>query len=782
MKKTILMTMVLILATLGFFVLQEKSQPVPPAPAIPSSKTVFILEKSQQLHDLQAELDTRFPAGSSAKKLHTTLVRMPHVFTTGSLVKDFSFYGKMEDWKLTPATTTGESYFFYYRPLHPSGEEGWEDTHTGWAIKATVENQKKLIKTEALSVPDMQSSNKETPEIAYVKELLALIKSRKPVKQFKEDEWLALAENQMSSPCRKDISDACFAHQAFTLVGLPDAPLRFTYYKSFGNLAVQSNDKEMALQLLNVWPTEEKVRAYHNGMSRMIRIEQKSIDYDVAGHEALRAKLFFTAGKMEEGKKALAAVQERWKEGIDYQAIANLTLAGKLNEAYDVAQMVLTWPRSVPDANINSSAIMHCENYAWTRPKSMGHLAAAFIEKGNLDKARNVIEMLRIYRDGKAFGQQSFCYTNDAVDAYVTSQLLLLEKMKALKKDAEAAEIFKTLISHTVNDDKVYKTKALEVYKSLCRTGAKYGYNQEVKVLKEALEQHQNTRLRRSDPQLVAYAHCELHKNIEDRLAELPAEQQLQHYTDLTFALLREKNEKAATYYAESALKNAPDIDFTDAATALLTIQNKVSMANILQKEGKSAQRKEVLEEILPHVTTLDALGVHPIWRKKAAFAELSLLHAYHAPIKEVLAWASNLSQPYFYSHSKITNMLIEKGDMAELDLYVQTAFEQLKDKESSAKTYQRSLFVPLLKENLDSRYPALQKALVNPSRKNEKYYLDRLKEIRNQEELDEKEVARIWPNLFNNCDTDILRLFGYEYNKKPHAHEVMAACYLNMR
>lgn len=789
MKKVYFPVIVLLLAVFAFFMLRPDPPTNAPDPAQLTDPATFVLNQYRNLESLQKALDANFPNGSDPEILDSTLMRSSHIFSTGNIIKSFYLDGPSKDWHLTPGSSTGENFTFYFRPEYPAGKDGWEDATSGWVIKMITIDQRKIVRVLALAVPDTDTATgtKEHESVSYVKELLEHVRFEQKTNPFNNEEWLSLVSAQLNAPCLTNLTETCLAREAYTLVGLPDAPLRFTYYAYFGWFALNHNNPEMAAELLAVWPTEEQVRAYHLNKPRMRRFSEKTIERDVAEHEGLRAALYVIKGDMETGKKLLTQAQERWKEGNDFFVIRMLVMADRLDDAYDIAKMMLRWRRGTDDPNVGSSAILHCEYYGGTRPANMGLLAGQLIIHNKLDRAKDVIEMLRVYYDNNTFGQQSHCYHQDARNAYMRSQLTLINKLFENGSAAEAKKLLGTIVDEMQTADGFTQGTALNLYMSFCKVAIEQKDQESLSRLSIAIENYNESNLssyqRRHNQRLVAFAMCGFDEKVETFLEHKASAEKYDNYLKIAATLMRNDGANRAQDYIKRAHAFLPAFENETAQQQMDLLKAKLDIADLYVKVGQIDSATKLAEEMLPYIKQVDTDPAIQKPAKRSFFTRFSRLQSQTMPVRDMVSWMYEVTDAeYSSSHPGIiAGALIKRGNLEELDLFINSTIEKEK-RPMKLTEIKRSLYNVLDKEDLESRYPALQSVDTSDIRSNP---IDRglaaFRTLIKTPSPDLAEAQKLWLYLFKNCDTDILRLYGYESRRWPDARETMAACYLQM-
>jgi len=690
------------------------SQPVTkeqPTSITQADKNSFRFEKFSSRKELQAELDKLFPYGTPISEIDAVLVDKVEAFRSDNLI------GNDKAKAYRKGTSSADNYVFYYKPVMPAGKNGWEDTSSGWAVKAIHGNiprendsefdkmvgggSKGLKEITALAVPHDAEDHESDKHITLIKEVLQYKIDMAPVETFDEAEWAELVAEHQNSPCMKELSYQCFIQQTLKLLDIPDDPARTSYLRFLADMTIEHGDIETAKILVNVWPEAESIREYEEGMPRLRRQTPVQIENTIRWFHIQYIQLLFLAGEYEEAEKLLRELHDEQKAGSDYGAINALVKCGALAQASKIAELTLEWKRETPDPKRNSSAHMHCNTYTnpKTRPAAMGDLALVYVENGDLDKAYDVAQLVKHYWENNAFGQSSYCYTNFAQSSYLSAMKALFKAYSKNGNKDKAHTFFQELqaIQQQQTEDVRLYTKG--AFENLALVAAKEGITDSLEEMARFVEEHdemdypaiynRNT----NDPIAMIYALAGKHQKAIDRIESHNYSENKQPPSSLDKILGPDRdapeNEIKLTTYLKIAgvLNDIGDKEgallFLDKATpyfntrkpkydaAVDNLSDYITKANILMDLGEKEKSREVLNELIEQYnkTTREQYRGGSI--TTSFYGQFAYLYARHENIRVVQEWADKL--PSFYLgayYARIAALLIEEKRWDELDTY----------------------------------------------------------------------------------------------------------------
>lgn len=678
----------------------------------PANTNTFSFEKFSNLTELQAELDRRFKLGTPIEEIDVVL------FDKVGAIRSDNLIGNDKTKSYRKGTSSADNYVFYYKPLTPAGKNGWEETSSGWVVKAVHGNiplegddkfqlsmggsGKGLKEIVALTVPSSATETTPNENITLIKELLQYKMDTTPIERFDETEWSELVTKHQSSPCMADLSYSCLMQQTLELLDIPNDPERRSYLRFLADMTIEHGDVETTKVLIKSWPTAEEIRTYEESLPRLRRQTDAAIDGTIRWFHIQYMQLLFLAGDYEQAEKLLVALHNEQKAGTDYGAISVLVNKGDLERAYKIAELTLEWKRETPDPKRNSSAHMHCNIYQnpQTRPAAMGDLALAYIEKSELDKGYQVAQMVKRYWENKAYGQSSYCYTNFAQSSYFSAMEALFKAYSQNGDKEKANSVFHELQTTQTEQTESVKRYTKDAFERLARIAAEQGVTESLDEIAEFVEKNnkmdypsvynRNT----NDPVVMIYAlageyekaidHVEKHDYSKDKPAPTPLDEILGPDKDTPDAEIR-----LTTYLKTAkALSDVGDKEgamlFLDKATpyfgsrnpkydaAVDNLSDYITKANILLDLGEKEKSREVLSELIDLYNKTTSEDYRDGQITAGFYGSFAYLYARHENIQTVQEWADSL--PSFYSghyYSLIAKLLIDEKRWDELDIYM---------------------------------------------------------------------------------------------------------------
>lgn len=704
----------------------------------------FKFESFNNRQPLQEQLNKLFPFGADISDIDAVLVNKAGAYRSDNLI---NFTGKDENYKR--GDSSADNFIFYYKPVSPAGNNGWEDTSSGWVVKVihgnfpregdkdiqvmTGGSGKGLKQIIALTAPGEQQEGVPDENITLAKELLQYKIDLTPVETFDEKEWLALVESHKNSPCIKELTYQCLMQQTLHLLNIPNDPARRSYLKFLADMVIEHGDSTTAGILLKVWPIGDDIRKYEMSMPRLQRMTPNAIENTILGFHIEYIQLLFLAGNYDEAEKLLTTLHQQQKDGSDYGAINALVKRGDLEQAFKIAQKTLEWKREVPDPKENSSAHMHCNTYTnpKTRPAAMGDLALAYIKKGNSDKAYEIAKLARHYWENKAFGQSSFCYIDFAKGSYINIMQALIEDYSTQNNKEKARAIFEELRSVFQAQTETIRRYNKGSFEQLARTAAKSGITDSLEDMAAFVQTHSEMdypevyRESTNDPVPLIYAlsgnyqkatdYIEKFNYTENRqppsqmdklldLKETPDEEiRLTTYLKIARTLANVGDKEGALLFLEKATpylgKRNPEYD-----PAVTNLSDYIDKANILLDLEEKEKSREALNDLLLRFNKTQEKDYRGGDITKGFYGSLAYLYARHDSVEAVQKWADKL--PSYYSgsyYSRIAELLIKEKRWDELNEY----FDEMSDVLSTDDNFQnwRHFAYALIKAEEFDRY-----------------------------------------------------------------------------
>lgn len=669
----------------------------------------FAFEKFSDRKDFQDELERLFKLGTPIEEIDAVLLDKAGAVRSDNLI------GNDKTKTYRKGTSSADNYVFYYKPVTPAGKNGWEETFSGWVVKAVHGNiplegdsriqlsmggsGKGLKKIVVLAVPSAAEKNEN---ITLIKELLQYKIDTTPVKHFDKTEWLELVTKHQNSRCMTDLSYSCLMQQTLELLDIPDNPERRSYLSFLANMIINHGDVETANILITSWPTAEEIKTYEESLPRLRRQTDSAIAGTIRSFHIQYMQLLFLTGEHETAQKLLIELHNEQKAGTDYGVISTLVNKGDLEKAYKIAELTLEWKREMPDPKRNSSAHMHCNTYQnpKTRPAAMGGLALAYIKNSDLKKGYEVAQMIKRYWKNKAYGQTSYCYANFAQSSYFSAMESLFKAYSQNGNKEKANSIFQELQTTQTEQTESVRHYTKGAFERLARIAAEEGITESLEEIAEFVEQNskmdypsvynRNT----NDPVVFIYAlageyekaihRVENHDYSKDKPDPTPLDELLGPGKDTPDAEIR-----LTTYLKTAkALSEVGDKEgtllFLNKATpyfgsrnpkydaAVDNLSDYITKANILLNLGEKEKSHEVLNGLIELYSKTAREDYRGGQITAGFYGRFAYLYAHHEDIQTVQAWADKL--PSFYSghyYSLIAKLLIEEKRWDEVDIYM---------------------------------------------------------------------------------------------------------------
>lgn len=783
---------------------------------------------------LQMRLFDLLPYGTKTETLDQLLLSHSGVYRSDNLINGYSTNLP------TAGTSSAHNYLYYYKPEHPSGNEGWENTTSGSVIFAIVDGREGLKSIRVLTAPDTQEDGKIDKHVSFVKELLQYKNDQKPFDLFVEEDWQQLLKTHASSPCLKNFNSGCLLNQVLKSYGIPDHFTEKAAPVFLADAAIREKDKDAAKMLLSIWPTADAVFEYENSIPRLRRYDDEIIKRLVEQSEYTRLHLLLLTGAYEEARDLLVSMQEKNKTGSDYGAIALLVEMEAFDQAYAFSRLTLEWRMEAPDPHENSSAHMHCENYSKPVPRvtGMGKLANSYSELGALDKAYDVANMIRQYWSNDAYGQTSHCLSSFAQSNYLSSMLAIISSYAKKNDKAQANKMADQLLGVLKAENKVVRRYNKWVFEKFAQTVSMYDLDVNYGDLLAFVGSVDNMDYpavyndTTNDPApFIAALSGDYHRAIElvegfkkiertknpdnplDFMEDASeVDVKLTTYMKIVASLSQRKDKTGVILFLSAAepYMGRREDKYDPQAGRLI---DYVTKAEVLMDIGEQEKSRAELDRLISELRTIDATAFRKSYQTSDLFGRIATLYARHDHISSVTKFFTSFPHQYDAGYAvMIAKILIENGRWSEFDVYIpEMANIMTRSHRYSGYTYgiTQALFEAKQYERFKTLINSIEEASVKnkgiadsesasrplnpnfPFDKPEPRDAHIVKEMLDNimvaalitDDVPNHTIDSFWLRYLDNCKALKLGQLKSEHRTRyrPEAKHIMAACYLSL-
>lgn len=796
-----------------------------------SSQESFKFEDFKSKADLQKKLhelfpiDTQLPSSNKLQHIDQTLVEQGKAFRSPNLI------GNFEAGVYNRGTSSSRNYVIYYKPISSEENKNWKDTNNGWVIKAvymggggldldknkdTLAHAKdyRLLELSVLSTPNDRENNEH---ILLAKKLLQYKEYLNPPARFDESDWSELFEIHKNSTCLKNFNDSCVLNMATDLLSKDHKRPRLSQMVVLTQLVIQSANEDAAKKLLNIWPSDQDVEEYENNKTdpRQTKPSKKSVRHSVRSFRLLYTKLLFTAGRYIEAKASLIAHKN--KTGTDHGVLSILVKKGDLDNAYDLAQELQNWEREPHDPNREVSPGGSCQDIDGRTSKiqATSELAIACSQKGELDKAYEVISLLQDYANNPKFKQKTSCYVNVVNYGYKQAIFSLTEAYALKGNIQKASELLGELLTHLID-----KTEAVTVgnkgsFERIAEISMQYGipYNSERMlsfiVQQDKMEFNAYT-YRNYDPVAYIYAlngeydkavnrtnNYKVNKDesVLDDFASIlslepPTENEykLNTYIWIAQKLAKRGDKQAALFFlkeVEPYLGSRKE-RYDKHVNKLKDYLTKVEiLLEINEKEDAKKSFNEFLE--LYNKTPKSEYRTGAI--TTGFYGRIAVLYTEFETIQNVLKWSENLPVMYGnWTYARMSTLLLEQDRLEEFEFLKPIFAKNIAAKQFTGLNLQA---LKMMETYGYDQYLDFIQMIQSNKQPKDKYFDYKPYSLLKQpfvKQLISQDVPfttleNAWPQYLEQCKTIEHRNLktGHDRYRNLDAAEVLAACYISV-